>query len=54
MKNRYKVNVYEEYVLTYFVEAENSKEAKEIAEGLSDGDENMEFFGSDIEVKELS
>ena len=54
MKNRYKVNVYEEYVLTYFVEAENSKEAKEIAEGLYDGDENMEFCGSDIEVKKLS
>jgi len=54
MKNRYKVNVYEEYVSTYFVEAENSKEAKEIAEELSDGHENMEFCGCDIEVKELS
>jgi len=54
MKNRYKVHVYEEYVSTYFVEAENSKEAKEIAEELSDGHENMEFCGSDIEVKELS
>jgi hypothetical protein len=53
MKNKYKVKVYEEYVLTYTVEAKNSDEAIEIAEALAENDDKMEFCGREIKSEKI-